>query len=78
MNVHHTMFNCRASQTKLAEMLKKCDEDGGFCLRTVMQLIGSKKTTEMVLHFLTVPRVVQRPRAQGEGEEEQRRHRDYV
>lgn len=38
-------------------MLKKCEEDGRFCLSSVRQLLGSRKMTESVLHFLTVTRV---------------------
>lgn len=57
-------------------MLKKCEEDTRFRSSTVRQLVELKKTTEAVLHFLTVARVDQQLRAQEQEEEEQKRHKN--
>lgn len=38
-------------------MLRKCEEDVGFCPSTVWQLLWSRETKEVVLHFVTVTRV---------------------
>lgn len=57
-------------------MLKRCEEDAGFRPSTVRQLLGSRKMTEQVLHFLMFTRVGQQSRAQEQGEEEQRSHRN--
>lgn len=57
-------------------MLKKCAEDAGFRPSKVRQLLVSRKTAEAVLHSLTVTMVGQRRRAQDEGEEGLRRHRE--
>lgn len=38
IEVHHTLFNCRAWQSERAAMLKRCEEDAGFRPSTVRQL----------------------------------------
>lgn len=57
-------------------MLRKCEEDPGFCQNTVKQPLGSRKNTEAVQHFLIVTRRGQRPRTQKQREKEQKRCRD--
>lgn len=59
-------------------MLKRCKDDACSRLSTVKQLLQSRKTTEAVVHFLTVTRVDPQTRAQEHEEEEQRRHKEQA
>lgn len=45
-------------------MLENCEEVTGFCPSIVRQLLGSRKTTVVVLNFLKTTYVCLRPRKQ--------------
>lgn len=76
MDIYLNLFNCKAWQREQAEILKTCEEDAGFSLSTVRQLLASRKMTKAVPDFLTIIRVDQRPKIEEHKEEEQRRHKD--
>lgn len=58
------------------KMLERCEEEASFGLSTVRQLLRSRKTTIVVLGFLTDTQVGLQPRKQEQREKEQERHRD--
>lgn len=58
------------------EMLQKCEEETGDRLSMVKQLLGSRKTMQVVMNFLGATMVSQQLHKQEQQEEKQRKHGD--